>query len=108
MDESMEDKSEGRPQRPRNPRVHVEFMVNVEGTSESGEEFRIEAKAVKISRAGATLMTDIKVPIGTKLKLIQSFGVPVEGEVNGVWIDEEDGKQRIGVRLTEPDGWFPE
>jgi hypothetical protein len=29
-------------------------------------------------------------------------------EVNGVWTDEIDSRQRIGVKLLDSDGWFAE
>ena len=32
----------------------------------------------------------------------------LDAEVNGVWSDETDGRQRIGVKLLDQDGWFAE
>ena len=39
-------------QRPRSPRVPVEFPLGIEGTDESGKPFQAEGTAVKISHAG--------------------------------------------------------
>lgn len=104
-DEKFADESE-REQRPRSPRVPVSFQVVLEGRTEAGEPFRIEAEAVKVSRGGGTLLTDVAVEAGALVQLTPPFGRAINAEVNGVWIDESDGKQRIGVKLLEPNGWF--
>lgn len=95
-------------QRPRSPRVPVEFPVDVEGTNESGEAFQAKATAVKISHGGATLLIDVDVPVGSKVTLVQASGAKLAAEVNGSWIDDLDGKRRIGVRLLDANGWFGE
>jgi len=95
-------------QRPRSPRVPVEFPVDVEGTDESGETFQAKATAVKISHGGATLLIDVEVPVGSKVTLVQASGAKLAAEVNGSWIDDLDGKRRIGVRLLDAHGWFGE
>ena len=95
-------------QRPRSPRVPVNFHVELEGKTVSGAPFRVTAEAVRVSRGGATLVTDAAVEKGSRLHLTPPFGRPLEAEVNGVWADESDGRQRIGVRLLDPNGWFAE
>jgi hypothetical protein len=104
-EESTPDK--GAPsQRPRSPRVPVDFTVELEGLAEDGTPFRVQASAVKVSRGGATLITDAPLAVGAQVRLTPPFGRRLEAEVNGVWTDEADGKQRIGVKLLEPNGWF--
>ena len=93
-------------QRPRSPRVPVEFPLTVEGTDESGSTFQAAGTAIKISHAGATIVIDMDVPVGSKVTLVQSSGAKLAAEVNGSWTDEFDGKRRIGVRLLEANGWF--
>jgi hypothetical protein len=107
---SEETNAEGTPrsQRPRSPRVPVNFTVELEGRSDAGEPFRVTAEAVRVSRGGATLVTDVAVSAGVPLRLTPPFGRSLAAEVNGVWTDEADGRQRIGVRLLDPDGWFAE
>ncbi|HYN86359.1 MAG TPA: PilZ domain-containing protein [Pyrinomonadaceae bacterium] len=95
-------------QRPRSPRVPVNFAVEIEGRTESGDPFREQAEAVRVSRGGATLITDARVGAGTILRLTPPFGRTLRAEVNGVWKDETDGRQRIGVKLLEENGWFAE
>jgi PilZ domain len=95
-------------QRPRSPRVPVNFTVELEGDDADGRSFNITAEAVRVSRGGATLVTDLPARVGLKLSLTPPFGRALEAEVNGVWIDEADGRQRIGVRLLDPNGWFAE
>lgn len=95
-------------QRPRSPRVPVNFSVEVEGTTESGEPFRVRAEAVRISRSGATLITNARVENDAVLRLTPPFGRTLEAQVNGVWIDAADGLQRVGVKLLDPAGWFAE
>ena len=95
-------------QRPRSPRVPVNFTVELEGRNASGASFHVTAEAVLVSRGGATLITDVPVSEGASLRLTPPFGRPLEAEVNGVWADESDGRQRIGVRLLDPNGWFAE
>ncbi|MEP6635654.1 MAG: PilZ domain-containing protein [Acidobacteriota bacterium] len=95
-------------QRPRNPRVPVEFALEVEGSTPQGEPFHVKAKAVKISRGGATIILDTEIAVGSVVTLTPPFGRKLDAEVNGVWTDEIDSKQRIGVKLIDTDGWFAE
>jgi hypothetical protein len=95
-------------QRPRSPRVPVNFSLVVEGRTREGKPFEAEAVAVKISRGGATILLDKAVVVGDRIGLIPPFGKKLEGEINGIWREESDGKQRVGVRLLEADGWFAE
>lgn len=95
-------------QRPRSPRVPVEFALAVTGKTPSGEPFNIQAQAIKISRGGATIILDADVAMGSIVKLIPPFGRELDAEVNGVWTDQIDGRRRIGVKLLEHDGWFAE
>ena len=95
-------------QRPRSPRIPVEFDLEVEGTNASGDAFRAKAKATKISNRGATLLIDVDVPVGSMVKLVPSSGSTLNAEVNGSWIDDIDGNRRIGVKLLDDHGWFAE
>ena len=105
---SEESKKSERAQRPRSPRVPVDFAVLLEGSAPGGKSFQVQAEAVKVSRGGATLITDVHVEVGAVVRLTPPFGHPLDAEVNGVWQDESDGKQRIGVKLLDPNGWFAE
>ncbi|MGA9995484.1 MAG: PilZ domain-containing protein [Pyrinomonadaceae bacterium] len=95
-------------QRPRSPRVPVDFAIQVEGKTSNGEPFQVQAIAVKVSRGGATIKTDAAVEVGEIVKVTPPFGRTLEAEVNGVWVDETDGAQRIGVKLLDANGWFAE
>ena len=95
-------------QRPRSPRVPVEFPLKIEGTDESGNPFQAEGTAVKLSHAGATIVTEVEVPVGSKVTLVQASGAKLAAEVNGSWTDELDGKRRIGIKLLDTNGWFGE
>ena len=96
------------PQRPRNPRVPVNFAVEIEGRTTEGEPFRARAEIVLISRAGATLATEVAVQPGAMIRLTPPFGEPLDAEVNSVWTSDEDKRQQVGVRLLDPNGWFAE
>ncbi len=95
-------------QRPRSPRVPVEFALEVEGTDQAGEPFHVKAKAIKISRGGATIVLDAELAVGSLVRLIPPFGRTLDAQVNGAWTDEIDGSRRIGVKLVDADGWFAE
>lgn len=95
-------------QRPRSPRVPVEFALDVEGIDRSGNSFQTQAKATRISRGGATLVVDIDVVVGSTVQLVPPFGGKLSAEVNGSWIDDLDGGRRIGVKLLDANGWFAE
>jgi hypothetical protein len=105
-----ESKAESIPpaQRPRSPRVPVNFTVELEGRGAAGAAFHVTAEAVRVSRGGATLVTDVQIGVGETVRLTPPFGRALDAEVNGVWTDEADGRQRIGVRLLDPNGWFAE
>ena len=108
MDERSKTDPASPSQRPRSPRVPVNFTVELEGKGEDGEPFYITAEAVRVSRGGATLVTDVLVNEGVAVRLTPPFGRALDAEVNGVWIDDSDGRRRIGVRLLDPAGWFAE
>jgi hypothetical protein len=95
-------------QRPRNPRVPVEFALEVRGTNSAGIPFHVRAQAVKISRGGATIVINVEVTPGSVVRLTPPFGRELNAEVNGTWLDEIDGRRRIGVKLLDQDGWFAE
>ena len=95
-------------QRPRSPRVPVEFPLEIEGTDAAGNPFQAKAMATKISRGGATLAIDVDVPVGSMVKLAPPFGGKLEAQVNGSWTDDIDGNRRIGVKLLDANGWFAE
>jgi PilZ domain len=98
----------GPSQRPRSPRVPVEFALEIEGQTTAGDPFHLKARATKISRAGATIVLEADVAVGSIVKLTPPFGRKLDAEVNGVWTDQVDGLRRIGVKLLETDGWFAE
>jgi len=108
MDERSKQDPASPSQRPRSPRVPVNFTVELEGESEDGKAFNITAEAVRVSRGGATLITDLEIGEGTRVRLTPPFGRALDAEVNGVWIDETDGRRRIGIKLLDPAGWFAE
>lgn len=109
MSDEIKGESREPAQRPRSPRVPVDFAVELEGHTPSGELFRVQAKAIRISRGGATIVTDAEVAVGALLRLTPPFGRTLEAEVNGVWTDEAaGGKQCVGVKLLDANGWFAE
>lgn len=108
MPEDSKRVEEARLQRPRSPRVPVDFSVELSGKTPGGEPFQVQAEAIKVSRGGATLVTDAIVAVGDVVRLTPPFGRALDAEVNGVWTDEADGKQRIGVKLLDAHGWFAE
>ncbi|HEX8561321.1 MAG TPA: PilZ domain-containing protein [Pyrinomonadaceae bacterium] len=108
MSDSTKTETDPPSQRPRSPRVPVNFTVELEGVAADAAPFRVTAEAVRVSRGGATLITDIPVSVGLRVRLTPPFGRSLDAEVNGVWTDQADGRQHIGVRLLDPNGWFAE
>lgn len=95
-------------QRPRSPRVPVEFALDVAGTDRAGNPFQAKATATKISHGGATIIIDVDIPVGSTVTLSPASGGKLTAEVNGSWIDDLDGSRRIGVKLLNANGWFGE
>jgi hypothetical protein len=108
MNEELNREGSTPSQRPRSPRVPVDFAVVLEVTMPDGDKFQTDAVAVKVSRGGATLVTDASLGLGARVRLTPPYGRTIEAEVNGVWMDATDGKQRIGVKLLDANGWFAE
>ena len=108
MDEELKREDTVPSQRPRSPRVPVDFAIVLEGQTADGDALHADAVAVKVSRGGATLMTDAPLLLGARVRLTPPYGRTVEAEVNGIWTDATDGKQRIGVKLLDANGWFAE
>jgi hypothetical protein len=108
----MTDKLTGKPgagqPRPRSPRVPVAFAVGLKYRADSGESVESNGEAIRVSRGGATVVTEIPVKIGAIIQLTPPFGRTIDAEVNGVWVENKDGKQRIGVKLLDSNGWFAE
>jgi hypothetical protein len=92
--------------RPRSPRLPVNFSLVVEGKTVAGKPFKIRASAIKVSRTGATIVIDEDVALGARILLTPPFGGRFEADVNGVWVDERDGRRHIGVKLLDASGWF--
>ncbi|HSP64532.1 MAG TPA: PilZ domain-containing protein [Pyrinomonadaceae bacterium] len=92
--------------RPRSPRVPVNFSLVIEGETAGGKPFKTKASAIKVSRTGATIVIDEDVALGARILLTPPFGGRFEADVNGVWIDENDGRRHIGVKLVNATGWF--
>ena len=90
----------------RSPRVPVNFSLVAEGETAGGKPFKTKALAIKVSRTGATIVIDEDVALGARILLTPPFGGKFEADVNGAWIDEGDGRRRIGVKLVDPNGWF--
>jgi hypothetical protein len=86
----------------------VEFALEVEGSTPAGKSFHVKAQAIKISRGGATILLDEEVAVGSVVTLTPPFGHKLAAQVNGVWTDEMDKRQRIGVKLLDTNGWFAE
>jgi PilZ domain len=108
MNNDVNREGQAQAQRPRSPRVPVDFTVELEGRTPGGEPFHVQAEAVKVSRGGATLITDAAVELGAVVRLTPPFGRSIDAEVNGVWTEDADGRQRIGVKLLDANGWFAE
>ena len=105
----MKDRSRPRAEeskRLRSPRVPVNFSLVVEGKTVAGTPFKTKASAIKVSRTGATIVIDQEVALGVRILLTPPFGGRFEADVNGVWIDESDGRRHIGVKLVSANGWF--
>jgi hypothetical protein len=98
----------GKLPRPRSPRVPVAFAVGLEYRTDSGDLVESNGEAIRVSRGGATVITEIPVKLGAIIQLTPPFGRTIDAEVNGVWVDNKDGKQRIGVKLLDSNGWFAE
>ena len=92
--------------RPRSPRVPVNFSLVVEGETTSGQPFKTKASVIKVSRTGATIVIEEEMAVGARILLTPPFGGRFEADVNGVWIDESDGRRHIGVKLVGANGWF--
>jgi hypothetical protein len=105
---SEEEKEVSQPKRKRSPRVPVNFAVNIEGRTAKGELFNVQGEAERVSRSGATIIADVEVAKGAQVYLTPPFGKVLEAEVNGVWVDEQDKRQRIGIKFLTDDGWFAE
>ena len=103
----MEDGSRhGASERPRSARLPVNFSVIVEGETADAKPFKLKASAIKVSRTGATIIIDEDLALGSRVNLIPPFGGKFAADVNGVWVDESDGRRHIGVKLLNADGWF--
>src|SRR4026207_1112681 len=88
-------------QRPRSPRVPVEFALDVEGTDSAGKSFQAKATATKISRGGATLLLDVDIAVGSTVQLVPPFGGKLTAEVNGSWIANTAAQRRNGGKTSD-------
>ena len=108
MNDEMTGRNDAELENRRNPRVPVNFNVEIEGRTALGKSFRTEARAVKVSCAGATLIANVIVEAGITVHITTPFGAVFEAQVNGTWVNEADGEQRVGVKLIHPPTWLSE
>lgn len=90
----------------RSPRVPVNFEIVLEWRESDNVVRQMSATVVRVSRGGATIISDAQLKIGKRVRLTAPFGATLEAEVNGVWVNEADKLPRIGVRLLSNEGWF--
>src|SRR4028119_914833 len=69
IDETKTEPENSPSQRPRSPRVPVNFPVELEGRAPSGEPFKESGEAVRVSRGGATLTAAAAVEPGALRRL---------------------------------------
>jgi hypothetical protein len=89
----------------RNRRENIHFPVRLEVPSDKGGTQVIKAQTVVVSHAGATLDVDVSIPLGMGLQVSPPFGGTILAEVNGAWVDQSSGRQRISIRLIDPPSW---
>lgn len=90
----------------RSPRVPVNFEIVLEWRDHENIVRQASATVVRVSRGGATIISNAELTTGTRVRLTAPFGATLAAEVNGVWVDETDRRPRIGVRLLSIEGWF--
>lgn len=95
-------------QRPRSPRVPASFELELSGETAEGQPFQVKARTIKISYRGATIASDLSVHLGMPLRVTPRLAPALNAEITGVWINEADKRQYIGIKLIHPDGWFAE
>lgn len=95
-------------QRPRSPRIPAALDLELIGADATGLAFQTRVQTIKISYRGATIATDITLQTGATLRVVPKHWPALKAEVTGVWINEPDGRQYIGLKLLHPDGWFAE
>ena len=89
----------------RNKRVRVRFPIRIEMPLDDGRTCVLHAHTVVVSHAGATLDMDETIPLGMGLEVSPPFGGTLLAEVNGAWVDDETGRQRVSIRLLDPVSW---
>ena len=89
-------------QRPRSPRVPVEFALEVEGTDASGNPFQAKAMATKISRGGATIAIDVDVAVGSVVKLVPPFGASLSQDLATNVIQLSQDMLVVALKLAAP------
>lgn len=87
----------------RDPRVETQQSVWVEG-----QEVRVEAEALNMSRTGMFVVTrdSLPPPLGRTLDI--KFDDPLEGTIRVtmelVWREDESLSARLGLRVADPQG----
>ncbi|MEW5976195.1 MAG: PilZ domain-containing protein [Acidobacteriota bacterium] len=85
------------------PRISLTIPVSVEGVDLSGQSFLDETITENVSRNGACLILERDLKIGLTLVVTANEGkFKSEATVRGVWIDEKDGRTKVGVQFTPP------
>lgn len=96
--------SQRKEDRRRAVRVPLKVALEIEGVDFAGNPFKETATTVDVSLTGACICTTVRVAPGAILKVSGvKFRFSAIVSVRGVWMDESDGVQKMGVMFLERD-----
>ena len=85
------------------PRILLALPVTVEGKDTSNNHFLEETTTENVSKSGACLLIKHSLEIGSTVTISAWQGkFKCQAIVRGIWIDDHDKKNKLGIRFIEP------
>lgn len=94
----------------RNPRVPVNFTVEIEGVAEDGTPYSFGGTTESISKSGATVVVpagQVPVKAGEEVQVKSSFSGAQRAIINAIWQEAGDVKStKLSIRLADGAVWL--
>jgi PilZ domain-containing protein len=89
--------------RRKEARILLTIPITVEGLDKSNVPFREETVTDNVSKNGVCIVLDQPLDLGATLTVTAFKGkFKCRGEVKALWVDDNDGRKRVGLRFIDP------
>ena len=89
--------------RRKEARILLTIPITIEGVDKSNVPFCEETVTDNVSKNGVCIILDQPLDLGAILTVTAFKGkFKCKGEVKALWVDDNDGRKRVGLRFIDP------